>query len=269
MLPCYQTAFRYVQVAGVTDVQTIIDSLYDELVTGLGWTCTAGGKTQTPTEFKSPARSDGAWFTVNFTRVSATRLKWIIKDQYGLLVNNQTSTTQDIEATGCGVDIHSGATHLAITTLRATPESMSCGLADQTPEVSDAIPFPILFAHRGARNDTGTLAADRYGDTLFIRYIDSTSYSCNSTSVIARGRGTSMRTKSQTIGGTWQFFPLELCNYSNNLWMGRVPQTVYVDGGQFGAGAEITIPLDGSTTGVFKVDGSLMHNNCRIAWRKG
>ncbi len=268
ILPCFQDAFRYLQLAGVTDVQAIMDALYDELGTGLGWTCTVGGKTQSPIEFKSPARNDAAWFRINLTRDSITRLKWLVYDQFGLLVNNQTSTKQDIEAAGCAVDIHSGPRHLSVTTLRATPETMSCAMCDQTPEVSDALPFPVVVAWRGARGDAGTLAADRYWDTVFVRYIGSTSYVANYTSVIQRGRYTNARQKSQTMAGTWVFFPVEICNYAQSIWMGRVPQAVTVDQAQFTAGAEISVPLDGSTIGVFKVDGSLSHTGLRMAWRK-
>ncbi len=54
VLPCYSTAFRYLNTPGVTDVQTIIDTLYAELVTNGGWTCTVGGIGLSPTEFRSP-----------------------------------------------------------------------------------------------------------------------------------------------------------------------------------------------------------------------
>ena len=38
---------------------------------------------------------------------------------------------------------------------------------------------------------------------------------------------------------------------------------------QFAAGAEITVPLGGAATGVFKVDGCLATSGLRTAWRKG
>jgi hypothetical protein len=84
-----------------------------------------------------------------------------------------------------------------------------------------------------------------------------------------RGRLTNARTRSQTVAGTWQFFPLEFLDYSNYVWMGRAAQCVLVDQSQFAAGAEITVPLGGAATGVFKVDGCLATSGLRTAWRKG
>ena len=58
-------------------------------------------------------------------------------------------------------------------------------------------------------------------------------------------------------------------DYSNYVWMGRAAQCVLVDQSQFAAGAEITVPLGGAATGVFKVDGCLATSGLRTAWRKG
>jgi len=269
VLPCYNTAFRYLNTVGVTDVQTIINDLYAELVTNGGWTCTIGGIGSSPTEFKSPARSDGAFFTINLTRTSATRLSWIIKDQYGILVNNQTTTKQDIDAGGSSIDYFTGPMHVCVNALRATPETMHCGMAEQSPEGSDSIPYAVIWAHRGPRNDAGTLAADRYWSNVFLRLNGATTYYASAINSIMRGRLTNARTRSQTIAGTWQFFPLEFLDYSNYTWMGRAAQCVLVDQSQFAAGAEVTVPLGGAATGVFKVEGCLATSGLRTAWRKG
>jgi hypothetical protein len=269
VLPCYSTTFRYLNVPGVTDVQTIIDTLYAELVTNGGWTCTVGGIGLTPTEFRSPARADGAFFTVNLTRTSATRLSWVIRDQYGIQVNNQTSTKQDIDAGGTAIDCFTGPMHVCVNSLRTTQETMHCGMAEQSHEGSDSIPYAVIWAHKGPRNDAGTLAADRYWGNVFLRLNGGTTYYGSSTNSIMRGRLTTARTRSQTVAGTWQFFPLEFLDYSNYTWMGRATQCVVVDQSQFPAGAEITAPLGGAVTGVFKVDGCLATSGLRTAWRKG
>jgi hypothetical protein len=115
----------------------------------------------------------------------------------------------------------------------------------------------------------GTLAADRYWGNVFLRLNGGTTYYASSTNSIMRGRLTNARARSQTIAGTWQFFPLEFVDYSNYTWMGRTAQCVIVDQSQFPAGAEITVPLGGAVTGVFKVDGCLATSGLRTAWRKG
>ncbi len=170
----WNSDFRYKETLAVTDVQTIIVDLYSELVTSGGWTSSQGGQGQSPTTFKSPDRADGLFFTVQCTRVSATRIGYVVKDHNGMQVNAQTSSTQDIDAGGTTVHYYTGHFHLCVNTERATPEWFACGLCDQTPEPMN-VPRATYWASNGPRNNSGTWLASGW-QTLWAMSFEGTAY---------------------------------------------------------------------------------------------
>ncbi len=261
----WNTAYRYKETLAVTDVQTIINDLYAELVTNGGWTCPAGGIGSSPTTFKSPARADGVYFTVQCTRVSATRIGYVVLDQNGMLVNNQTSSTQDIDAGGTTVHYFTGPLHLCVNTERATPECFACGVLDQSPEALTGAPRASYWASNGPRGNTGTWLVSTWVTNWALNK-DATAYS-GAARAIPRGCGSTHRRSH--ANGTWIIEPFEMADSANqeNL-LGRVFQAVIVPDTIAFAG-EVTVPLgDGSSTGVFKVVGLITGNNGRVAFRK-
>lgn len=256
------TDFRYAEGLAVTDVQTIIDKLYDELVTGLSWTCTLGGKTITPTTYKSPARSDGLFMTVNLTRISATRLGWIVKDHNGLLINNQTDTRQDIDAGGTTVHYYTGKTYVAVSSERATPEAFYCAILDRTPDDAGN-PRASYVTSVYPRNTAGTLST-AYWDNAFILTLGNTAYAGNLCSALPR-TSVSATYDLVTLSGAQLWYPVEFIY--NSVFYGRVPQCLQCGQGNAYA-AEFTVPIDAGVTGVFKVFGIPSALRGRIAFRK-
>lgn len=262
----WNTAFRYKETLAVVDVQTIIDDLYAELVTNGGWTCTAGGVGQSPTTFKSPARADGLFFTVQCTRVSATRIGYVARDGAGLLINNQTSSTQDIDAApGTTVHYFTGPFHLCVNTERTTPECFACGVLDQSPEPIIGAPRASFWASNGPRGNTGTWLVSGWTSNWALAK-DATAYA-SAQRAIPRGCPTSHRRLH--ANGTTLIEPFEVADSVNpEVLLGRVFQAAIVSE-QLAFAAEITVPLgDGSSTGVFKVVGLISTGNARVAFRK-
>jgi len=270
----YNTQFTYREHVAVVDVQTIIDDLYTDLVTTGGWTCTVGGVGVTPTTYKTPTRSDGAFFTITLTRISATRLSFIMYDNIGLLVNNQTDTRLDIAASpGNSVQTYAGPFHLVVNSARATPECFMCGIADQTPEPL-ATPRPIFFASAGPRNNAGTLTMQTWGNLFMLLpgtaayAVQSAAYSC----CMARAPQQGTQYILATLSGTYVAWPAEFyfpgTMSVSGWWAGRICQCVMVDSSLLTFGSEINVPLDGTTTGVFKVVGLTAYSYILLAFRK-
>ena len=261
----WASAYRYKETLAVTDVQTIINDLYSELVTNGGWTCILGGSGQTPTTYKSPARADGLFFTIKLTRISATRIAYIVNDHNGMLVNNQTDTRQDIDVAGTTVHYYTGPFHFCVNTERVTPECFFCGLADQTPEPI-GVPRATYYASYGPRDTAGNWPAVGYWDYVYTINLGGgtlTSYTSNQKVCSRGGWSTHYR---KTIAGTLMCEPCELTDALGFL-QGRMFQAVIVDS-SLAFAAEVTVPLDGINTGVFKVAGAMATYNGKIAFRK-
>ncbi len=254
------SSFRYLALVTVTDVQTIIDNLYSELVTNgsPAWTCTVGGVGQSPTEFKSPARADGLSFTINLTRDSATRLSWLVKDQWGVLVNNQTNTKQDIDATGTNVHLYTGEFHVGVNSSRATQEFFGCGVLDHSPDGLNN-PFGSYWATMGPRNTTGVLATQGVANN----FAWGGSYANRGLAgddPILTGNCHALMT------GEVLATPAELTNGSAVL-IGRMHQVLCVDT-YCAFDSEVTVPIDVGTTGTFRVVGLTSFCGMRLAWRR-
>ena len=262
--------FRYKESVGVVDVNTIIADLRDELVTQPvapnQWTEPVAGT------FKSPDRADGIFFTVTVARVSATRISYVVRDQLGMLVNNMTTTQQDIDAGGTTVHYYTGPFHVCVTTERATPEAWMCGILDTTPDPLGK-PRAMYFASRAPRDNTGaSLIASEYF-RVYLLLPGGTSYSSTANMITCSGGGASTWYR-ETVAGTKIYQPAEM-NDGNQTgavatFLGRIPQCVMVDG-RIAFASELTIPIDGANTGVFKVVGFATDVNsgvARLAFRK-
>jgi hypothetical protein len=256
------TAYRYKETLAVTDVQTIINDLCVELVTSGGWTCTLGGSGQTPTTFKSPVRSDGLFWTIKCTRISATRIAYIVNDHSGMLVNNATDTRQDIDAGGTVIQYFTGPFHVCVNSARTTPECWYSALLDQTPEPIGT-PRPTYVASYGPRDTAGTWLLGGYYYTTWMLKMNDTVYRSGDWGIMRKSTDGNSR---KTHNGALLCEPLEFTDTQGWL-MGRLCQAFIVDS-TTAFGADVTIPLDGVNTGVFKVVGSILNMSGKLAFRK-
>ena len=260
--------FRYKESIGVVDVNTVIADLRDELVTQPvapnKWTEPVVGT------FQSPARADGIFFSITVARVSATRISYVVKDQSGMLVNNQTTTQQDIDAGGSTVHYYTGPFHVCVTTERATPEAFMCGVFDTAPDPLGK-PRAMYFASKAPRDNSGSsLIATEMWHVFLLRPGD-TSYSSNGSYVVSSG-GQASSWYRETVAGTKIYQPSEWSDGASltaQTFLGRIPQCVMVDY-RIAFATELTIPIDGANTGVFKVAGFATDSgaNARLAFRK-
>jgi hypothetical protein len=262
--------FRYLEHLAVTDVQSIIDDLVAECVTNgnPAWTTILGGTGVTPTTIKSPVRSDGLFFTVNMTRISATRIAWIINDHTGLLINNLTDVRQDVDAGGTTIHYYTNQYGICVSSERATPEAFDCGLLDVYPDTI-GIPRGYYFASAGPRTTAGALASQG-SDNVWLLANGATAYSV-APYVYGRSLSGGYATPALvSMTGALVFFPSEMGATGNYLF-GRKNQALHVDSGQANA-AELTVPIDTGVTGVFKVvgftAGASPNTTMKLAYRK-
>ncbi len=258
------TSFRYLSTPGVTDVQKIIDDLYDELVTGLGFACTQGGKTQSPTTYKSPDREDGVFYTIQLTRDSATQLSWVCLDQIGLQINNQGSTKQAIDGTGTEVRYFTGPFHVCVSCERTTPEAFAVGVMERSPEPL-ADPRPAYYASYGPRFSAGGLSTQTWM-AVYIQAPGGAYGAGANPNNWSSARQPFVSIQRQSVSGALLFHPAEV-QYSFVSY-GRRFQALLVDGNAAN-GAEFNVPLDDTTVGVFKIPGFTAQNDTKIAYRKG
>lgn len=256
-LPAFvDTPFRYKETQGVLDVATVITDLRAELL-ALGWTEPVGNT------FQSPARADGIFFQFIIARLSATRVSMVVKDQWGVQVNNQTTTQMDVQATGSTVRYYTGPLHLCLSFDRSdTPEAFFCGVMEVSPETM-GIPYAYYFTSRGPRDNTGAYSNAGYNQ-FYAKAIGATAYTASSVGIIDRR---AYSAQGYTVSGAIYIVPLEFVSGSGFYAYGRLFQAVIVPA-DLAFGAEVTMPLDDQTTGVFKVAGFVTTNNGRLAFRK-
>lgn len=252
--------FRYKSTSSVTDVNTIISDLNSEL-TSLSdpWT-DLGGTGVGP--WRSPSRSDGAFIKITATRISATRIAWVVNDHNGMLVNNGTDTRQDIDTAGTTVCYYTGPFHVFVDSVRTTPECWWCAILDRYPgDLAD--PRPIYIASTGPRNNAGTLTGYDWQNIWLLRE-GSTSYTYSAYHAITRAPYTTAISRL-TVAGSYLTVPFEVAY--DIYWYGRVPQSLIVDS-SLAFGTELTVPIDTGVTGTFKIVGLATSTYGRLAVRK-
>jgi|GEM_PF-2981539 hypothetical protein len=248
------SAFRYLNLVGVVDVQTIIDGLYTELIAN-GWTCTVGGTGQTPTTMVSPVRADRVRLTLTFERSSATRLDLYAYDDNGIWINDAGASVYyiTIDAAPTDVELYTSALHCCINSRKSVAAtSWNCAVLDNAPSASLAEPYPFYYCS-GGPDSSATLWM-----YVFVRAPGDAAYN---TSSYCYGRqpygGTTNNFRFKTMSGANMFCPFELCK---DGWMlGRVPHMLMTDYG-IAPGTDLTVPLDTGVTGTFRVLGFVPYN---------
>ena len=252
--------FRYFTRAGVTDVNTIISDLMSELVTNGSFT-DVGGTGVGP--FKSPVGADGSYFSITLARTSATRLNWLVYDQWGLLINNQTSNNQDIDAAGTMVRYYTGPDYVIVESARATNEVFMTARLNQWPE-EVAKMRPSFIASTGPRNNAGTLTNNGCLQ-MFALALYATSYA-TANQVVKCGLYASNESHLVTISGAYMFMPAEVVATGYHCLLGRLPNVLLVDTNAVIA-TEFVVPIDVGVTGTFKVLGFASSDYRRLAAR--
>jgi hypothetical protein len=261
--------YTYRLHAGITDVQDIIDDLYDDLVTTLGWTCTVGGKTQTPTTYKSPVGDYGAthYFTVQFTRAAATQLNIVAKDGYGLQINNETSQNLNVAGGGSDVSTYCGKNrpYVCINAQQAVPQTWWCCEVDPYPEITNP---PVWLCAGGPYTNANVHSSYDYSNEAhwMNKVYGSLAYNITpSYAWYCVGYPFTTPSSLTTQSGALLFIPITFQNY--DLVFGKLPNVLWVDSLQ-AFNAELTVPIDTGVTGVFRVTGPPLQDIRKMCWRK-
>jgi hypothetical protein len=249
-----QSAFRYIRLVGVIDVQTIIDSVKDEVLNqlpvGSRWTDLGGD------EVRSPLDADGRFVRFNMNRIAALNLEAIITDP-----DARSFTRRTQMAAAVAVNIFSGPSHLFIDFENG--EGIWAAVVDLFPLPQRA--HEKFVVGQGFRNAADVDDATYRVGSLFER---------NATDVYASNVG-AMDTLGGSFGGgvdVWLMrslagarigTPSHVFNDTpapvRTRIMGRLPQTVLVNHQEI-QGTEIVYPMDETTTGTFRVLGILVQS---------
>ncbi len=234
------TSFYFTELAGVTDVQTILDTLATLLKTTNSppWTEPTAGT------FQSPVDSYGRCFTMTPVKESATRLSWVIKDRAGIRMHVETKLQVDTAVGGSVVRIYSGQYHLVIESMNgATRELLMASIIDQAPETPGQ-PASYIAVWAGARNAAGTLMGNGFdswhlnGAATGPRLLQPVVYS-NASEFLAHD-------------GSIIFAPVDICSGAlSAILYGRLYQFLFSDDAVV-PGSDYTVPLDDSATGIFR-----------------
>ena len=235
------TYYDYDFIGGVTDVNTIITALNTQLVTtppaASKWTDT-GGTGVGP--FRSPADTNGNYFTITLARVSATHLHFSMVDRYGLPVG--ANVPIDIDGGGTDVNIYSGPYHLAVSSELATPVAVWCGVLEQSPD-PQGFPRPQWFM---------SVETNYYADRFYFKEIGASVYALQTVGQTCL-RCPDGSYEQYAVNGELKINPVEVI-WGNYVY-GRFYQAIYVDRGLDFAD-EVTVPIDTGVTGVFKIIGA-------------
>lgn len=157
----YDTDFRYRELTGVTDMQTVLDAVVDELTAQLPavsrWTSLGGGEYKVPAQDPTGANR---FMTVILARISATRLKLLVKDKSGTTVYDGRI---DFTAS-CTARIFTGPRHLVVEVEYGALvfESAFAVMVDPAPfALSSLDKYVVAYARRdSAGTQVGTDVAD-------------------------------------------------------------------------------------------------------------
>jgi|WetSurMetagenome_2_1015567.scaffolds.fasta_scaffold403373_2 hypothetical protein len=234
--------FHYLKRTSVTDVQSVINDLYTQLLID-GWTCTVGGTGVSPTTMQSPVRTDYALFTVVLTRNSATCLYIQMYDHNGYELTPTPSSTNslNIDASPTAVYFFTGPTYMVVKSSFEYSWT-GCFILDTAPHPSLLAPIPFYISHIGTSAwFMGYQGTRRSG-------VISSCYG------IRRCSNWNDDQKLITISGAYMFFPVDIIDESAvpTTLLGRLPQTLLLDHG-ITAESELTVPIDVATTAGFTV----------------
>lgn len=248
----YDTDYLYTLLAGtITDVQDIIDQIVDDLTVNLPvdsrWTDLGSGVYQSPIQDPSGA---ARFMTVAISRVSATRIGWLVKDQVG---GTTHSGTFDMTAGSVEARIYTGPYH-AVCEIHNVGVSFQHGLAFLTDPGSFGYGSTITYVTARTSRDSGGSSFGSTGNDFWVMRD-----SGGASTPIARAAGFTLdpnaadQMTGTTTSGSIVAIPLEIASYSggaNVYFSGRAYQIICLP--RNFAGTDIDVPLDEATIGTFR-----------------
>jgi hypothetical protein len=241
---------RYRRDVGVTDVTTIITDLTTE-ATALtpAWTNLGGGHLQ------SPADSAGRKMDLQFNRISATNLEMVGTDGAGRSFTRRAQ----IAGGGSNVDFYVGQFHMVLDWVNAgTSEGLHAIMLDETPE-SQTSHDKWLNLH-GSRDSSNVATSWKTGSSGIVRASTYAEVVQRVLYALATKRGmfgpASGLALTRTQGGSNVWFPaIQMGDtVSGTLKIrGKWYQHLLTNQVIFPAGSEVSVPIDGATTAVFRV----------------
>lgn len=273
------TGFAFTQLAGVTDVQTIINAVTTMLTATLSntptgvypsgerWSAVGGG----PVVYTAPSDNGGRFMKLTLGRTAVNRLQFKYEDPSGVLADGEL----DIDVTGTAVNIFGGPGHVWIEADNAgTWEVCAVFMVDPTPEPL-AASSTFVFG-RVWRNNTGAvISGNNNGDTWIGRYTGGASYNTLFYTNACRPRifiSDNSNGRLRTVAGSDVVAPMYMGNDSANFggnWINtaKIYQAIVVDSNQL-AGAILMVPVDVGVTAQFQVSHLPAFGSCALALRK-
>jgi hypothetical protein len=265
-MPAYlENNFNFLETAGQTDVSSTITRIVAQALL-LGWTNPGSGR------IKSPPNSVGQFIDCQFNRISATNLELVMTDSLSRSFTRRAQPAATfverlyVNTQGFLIDYDNG-------------EGLWASIFDLAPELQDA--HDQFAVGNGARTAANTL--DSIYQVAGSQQLSSASprvYTAVQSAGLFIPRGNLLSAaspqgfQSTSQGGSRLWYPWIFVGPVTgviNRIRGRVFQALIVDG-TLAAQTEIVVPINGSSTGTFKVtamptalSGTF---NGKVAWRK-
>lgn len=256
-IPTYlNTNIRYKRDATVTDVQTIINSIVAEAqAITPAWSNPLSGK------IVSPADADGRQVTVQFNKISATVLEMVVTDGQGRSVTKRAN----IAVAGSNIDYFTGPYSFYIDWFNAdnsNSEGHYVSLLDLSPELQTAHNKWVVM--HGSRLSGGTFQDWNVGHPAFVNstgafgvVAGSYLYPFGNNRTINNGGIGGGKLATRTPAGSNYWYPVIQIGDPVSAGVYRIYgkwfQALLCNSGIFAAGSEVSVPVDESTTGVFRV----------------
>jgi hypothetical protein len=234
---------------GVTDVTTIITNLVAlALAASPAWTNPSGNT------IVSPADASGRQMTLAFSRISATQLQVIATDGQSRSVTRRAN----IAGGGSSIFYYLGQFHCVLDWLNgASGEGLHCVMLDETPELQTS--HNRWLSVHGIRDGSGSSLGDWF--VLYNAIVDSTNafvekFAWLYPQATARAVTHDGLAGFRTPGGSNILYPvIQMGDSTSGIYkiFGKLYQHLICSATRFSQNSEFTVPLDDSTTGVFKV----------------
>lgn len=244
------SSYYYIEIPGISDVQTIIDEFDDQVMLHNvpAWT------EAVPGTFASPVDADGRFFDVTFTRTSQYKLDLALRDQLGNTICTRRLTIPSTNKVTARIFTGQYHYYIDVENASVAPGYLHGGILDLSPEAQNA------HTHFVYGNGSFT-TADAITSAAWTNEFMMDNATIGATQRVVTWKGASIVSiGNYTINGARVYRPKELyCRptgeTSTSKWAGRCYQQLLVPSG-LAQGCKIVIPIDIGTTGTFVVCGA-------------
>lgn len=194
-IPTYlDTAFRYFERIGVTDVQQIIDDVEDEVLASAGLGSQEWSPWTNPSAnlYRSPVDAWNRHMDVLLTRISQQKMELRLRDQsLDTIMTRRINLSPTLSWT---VRIYSGPYHLHIDVFQGgiLSEGFNCNIIDLSPDMQDC--HPIYVCGNGTRDTSDVNNNSSYPDQLYMKN------GTDAASMVARVANYQSQTNGSSIG---------------------------------------------------------------------